>query len=137
MQRSVGDFAELTRSIVSIRLSDSPNGDALVDALTREHETLQQLTNLRLSGCQLSNATVLQLCVFQNLQHLDLSRNRITNQAMSVVDMLPMLVSLKLDGTSVGWWTRRKVKSQLRRHAMHPKFTVANTFGFRDLQADS
>ena len=127
MQKSVGDFAELTRSIVAVSLTDSQQGDALIDVLTREHESLRQLTKLTLAGCKLANASVLQLSVFKNLQRLDLSRSRVSNEAMLITDKLPMLVSLKLNGTAVGWWTRRKVQKQLRRNAKHPQFAVLQT----------
>jgi hypothetical protein len=136
LRGTVGDFAELTRAVTAIRLNDSAQGGQLVDLMVREHESLTRLLSLNLAGCSLSDGHVVQLCVFPSLQQLDLSRTRITRRSLQVVDMLPNLVSLQLEGTRVGWWARRRLNAELRRHATHPRFSVGRSAGFRQLQAD-
>jgi hypothetical protein len=58
-----------------------------------------------------------------------LSRTPITDRALTVVEFLPDLVKLDIEGTSVGWWARHKVERLLRRRRQSrpdPIFHPAN-----------
>ena len=51
LQKSFGDFAELTESILAIRLHDAVNGDEFVTYLVSQREKLLELRRLDLAGC--------------------------------------------------------------------------------------
>ena len=48
------------------------------------------------------------------LQELDLSRTPITWQALHIVEWLPELDTVRVDGTKLNWLTRRKLAAKLR-----------------------
>ena len=99
VRRSFGDFANLTESIVGIRLTDSQNVAELIDTMVREQAALPGLKRLSLAGCPVDNLLALELRVFKSLTHLDLSRTPITDRALTVVDFLPDLMALNVEGT--------------------------------------
>jgi len=119
LEKSFGDFAQLTETIIGVRLANSSRADELIQALTEEHEALESMVRLELPGCQLSDFAALKLESFKQLKHLDLSGTPVTNESLWIVDELQALESLDLTGTQVSWWMRRKVKKlmQIRRHA--------------------
>jgi hypothetical protein len=115
VKRSFGDFADLTEAITSIRLVDSDKVSNLIDALVRDQAILPALGRLDLSGCPIDDAMVFQLRVFKRLNHLNLSRTAISDRSLAIVEWLPALVDLKIEGTSVGWWAQFKLRRLLRR----------------------
>lgn len=115
LKQSFGDFAQLTEVISKIRLVDSANVDAMISYMVEQSKVLGQLITLELPGCQVSDQAVLQLEAFQQLEHLDLSRTPITKDALWIVDTILGLESINIDATSIGWWTRRKVRSVMQR----------------------
>jgi hypothetical protein len=115
VRQSFGDFADLTVSITAVRLRDSKNAAALVDAMLDELPSLPGLKRLSLAGCQMDNLLALELRVFKSVAELDLSRTQITDRALKVIEFLPDLVSLNVDGTGVGWWARHKAERLLRK----------------------
>ena len=121
LEKSFGDFAQLTEKITSVKLTNSPLAVELIAAMVDEKETLGSMTDLTLSGCQLTDAAALYLDAFKQLKHLDLSGNPITGEALYFVDELPALESLNLEDTSVGWWMKRKVRKLMQlRHDSKP-----------------
>jgi hypothetical protein len=129
VKRSFGDFANLTESIAGIRLTDSQNAAELVDLMIQELSSLPGLKRLSLAGSNVDNLLALELRVFKSLAELDLSRTPITDRALTVVEFLPDLVKLNIEGTSVGWWARHKVERLLRRRRQSrpdPIFHPAN-----------
>ncbi len=129
VKHSFGDFANLTVSITGIQLHDSKNAAEMVDLMIREQASLPGLKRLSLAGCQIDNLLALELRVFKSLAELDLSRTPITDRALTVVEFLPDLVTLNIDGTSVGWWARRKAERLLRKRRRSrpaPVFHPAN-----------
>jgi hypothetical protein len=121
LEKSFGDFAQLTETITTVRLVNSPRADELVDAMVEERDALGSMTQLQISGCQLSDDAAQRLETFKQLKHLDLSGTPITNDSLWFVDELPSLELLNLDGTKVGWWMRRKVKKLMQiRHDSKP-----------------
>jgi len=129
VRRSFGDFANLTESIVGIRLTNSHKVAELIDTMVGEQAALPALKRLELPGCPVTNLLALELRVFKSLAYLDLSRTPITDRALTVVEFLPELTSLNTDGTSIGWWARRKVERTLRRRRASrpdPVFHPAN-----------
>jgi len=115
IQRSFGDFANLTESIAGIELHDSNNAAELVDVMIGEQASLPGLKRLSLAGCPVDNLLALELRVFKSLAELDLSRTQISDRALTVVEFLPDLVTLNIDDTQVGWWARQKVERRLRK----------------------
>jgi len=115
LKQSFGDFAQLTEVISKVRLVDSADANAMIGYMAQYPKVLGQLTCLELPGCQVSDDAVLQLEAFQQLEHLDISRTPITKQALWIVDTILGLESIDIAGTSIGWWTRRKVRSVMRR----------------------
>jgi hypothetical protein len=121
LEKSFGDFAQLTETITGVRLAKSPRADELLAAMVDEADALGSLTHLALPGCQLSDAAAQRLEAFKQLKHVDLSGTPITNDALWFVDELPALESLNLDRTQVGWWMKRRVKKLMQiRHDAKP-----------------
>ncbi|HEX4412848.1 MAG TPA: hypothetical protein VH107_04415 [Lacipirellulaceae bacterium] len=128
LQKSFGEFAELTENIIAIRLHDAPNGDEFIESLVRDRDHLLELKTLDLAGCTISNVAVRQLGVFRRLQVLDLSRTPITWESLHIIEWLPELHDIQVEGTQLNWFTRRKLASQMRRkrkaaesmRAVHP-----------------
>lgn len=115
LKQSFGDFAQLTESITAVRLVDSSNAEEMIAYMVEHADSLGQLTRLELPGCQVSDAAVLQLEVFQQLEHLDLSRTPIGKDALWIVDSILDLESIDISDTNIGWWTRRKVRSVMQK----------------------
>jgi hypothetical protein len=129
IKRSFGDFANLTESIAGIRLVDSNRAAEMVDLMIQEVPSLPGLKRLSLAGSQVDNLLALELRVFKSLAELDLSRTKITDRALTVVEFLPELVTLNIDGTQIGWWARQKVERLLRKRRQSrpdPIFHPAN-----------
>jgi hypothetical protein len=128
LQKSFGDFAELSESVVAVRLNGAANGDDVIQYMVSHHPLLIELRRLDLAGSVVTDAAVRQLCVFRRLSELDLSRTPITWEALHIVNWLPELETVRIDGTGLKWFTRRKLAAQLRRNrkaaaairAVHP-----------------
>ena len=121
LEKSFGDFAELSESVIAIRLNGAANGDEVLDFLVRNRDNLLELRRLDLAGSNVSDAAVRQLSVFRRLAELDLSRTPITWQSLHIVQWLPELDTVRVDGTGLKWLTRRKLAAQLR----HKRKTAA------------
>jgi hypothetical protein len=117
LHQSFGDFAQMTESILLVRAVDAPNGDAIIAALVEEHGALSELAALELPGCHVSDDAVLRLAAFQQLTRLNLSRTPVTPRSLALVDAIPSLEALGLDGSGVGWWTRWRTNARLKRRA--------------------
>jgi hypothetical protein len=115
VKRSFGDFATLTASIIGVRLENSERAAELVDAMVVEQRVLAGLKRLELPGCAVTDGIAMQLRVFTSLTHLDLSRTQISQKALVLVDRLRRLETFNIDGTSIGWWGRRKIRQALAR----------------------
>ncbi|MCI0335382.1 MAG: hypothetical protein L0228_19410 [Planctomycetes bacterium] len=128
LAKSFGDFAELSESVVGIRLNGAANGDEVLDYLVSQRDKLLELRKLDLAGSVISDAAVRQLSVFRRLAELNLSRTPITWQSLHIVEWLPELDMVEVEGTGLKWLTRRKLAAQLRRkrkataalRAIHP-----------------
>jgi hypothetical protein len=128
LQKSFGDFADLTENVTGIRLNDATNGDEFIEYLVSQHQRLLELWCLDLAGCVVSDAAVRQLGVFRRLTELNLNRTPITWEALHVVKWLPELDTVHVEGTGLKWLTRQKLALQLRRkrkataaiRAVHP-----------------
>ncbi|QEG36489.1 DnaJ domain protein [Bythopirellula goksoeyrii] len=121
LQRSFGDFADLTESITSIRLENSSQAETMLSTMLKQVGALDKLTRLELPGCQVSDKAIIRCEAFQQLQYLDLSGATVTKAVVAIVDRLPNLVTLDLSGTKVWWWTRHRVASELhKRQAEKP-----------------
>ena len=115
LKRSFGDFSELSTKVTGVKLAGSEACDKLIDTMVVESASLQSLERLELPGCPVSERALLQLRVFESLRHLDLSNTPVTGRILEVIDWLPRLETLELDGTSLGWSAKRKVRSILRK----------------------
>jgi hypothetical protein len=128
LEKSFGDFAELTESVYAVRLNGAANGDEVIEYMVSHHPQLLELRRLDLAGSVVSDAAVRQLSVFRRLAELDLSRTPITWEALHIVGWLPELETVRVDGTGLNWLTRRRLAAQLRRNrqaaatirAVHP-----------------
>jgi len=114
LEKSIGDFAELTESIVGIRLRGAADADDVILYMIRQHQRLLGLRSLDLTGSVVSDASVRQLSVFRRLAELDLSRTPITWESLHIVEWLPELDVLNVEGTGIGWLARRKLARRLR-----------------------
>ena len=116
LEKSLGDFAQLTEAITAVRLVDSQAADEMLRFMVTEPTALTSLQQLELPGCHVSDEAVLQLGMFQQLQHLDLSRTPISRHALSIAGILPALETMSVEGTSIGWWKKYRLNALLRRH---------------------
>jgi hypothetical protein len=114
LQKSFGDFAELTEAIIGIRLNDSAHGEDFIEYIVGQHDKLLELRKLNLAGCAITDQAVRQLSVFRRLQDLDLSRTPVTWESLHIVQWLPELEDVHVEGTNIKWLSRRKLASQLR-----------------------
>jgi hypothetical protein len=119
LERSFGDFAELTDAIIGIRLENSPHAEQMVDVMMANQSALERLVKLELPGCLVTDQTAYNLTNFQQLSYLDLSGTQITKKALEILDYLPALKTFNVSNTNVGWWARRKLASQLDLRAEH------------------
>lgn len=115
LRQSFGDFAEMLSQVVAVRLVDSAHGDSVIEQLVTAHDGLRGLRRLAFAGCQVSDAAVLRLRVFRELGELDLSNTPVTNRVLALAQSLTSLLAMNVDGTKVGWWTRRKIRALLKR----------------------
>jgi hypothetical protein len=113
LERSFGDFAELTDSISGIRLENSNHAKQMIDVMVANLSALERLIRLELPGCQVSDESAFRLVEFQQLHHLDLSGTQITKASLELVEALPALESFDVSDTNVGWWARKKLAAQL------------------------
>jgi len=128
LQKSFGDFAELSESVNAIRLNGAANGDEVLDYLVSQREKLLELRKLDLAGSAVSDEAVRQLSVFRRLSELNLNHTPITWLSLHIVEWLPELEEVHVEGTGLKWLTRRKLATQLRRkrkaaaamRAIHP-----------------
>jgi hypothetical protein len=117
LQKSYGDFAELTASVQSIRLVDSPAGQEVMNLLVVNRTGASSLKRLELMGCGLTDEAVLSLSCFQLLEYLDLSRNKLTKRVTALADAIPQLSVFRLNGTSVGLWDKMKLSRVLSKRS--------------------
>jgi hypothetical protein len=116
LQRSFGEFAQLTEAVISIQLHNAANGDAALEYLVSQHEHLRELRHLDLAGSTVSDAAVRQLSVFRHLAELNLNHTTITWEGLHVVRWLPELEFVHVEGTNLKWLTRQRLAYQLRRN---------------------
>ncbi len=117
LRDSVGEFAQLAEVVIGVRLVDASAGDQFIQVLLEELPVLKNLVKIEMPGCRVSDDAVLRLGAYSWVRHLDLSRTPITPKALKVVDALPDLQTLTLDGTRLGWWPRSRVERRVRRRA--------------------
>jgi hypothetical protein len=120
LKRSFGDFAQLTESVVGVRLRDAANGDEVLSYLVSQHERLLELRRLDLAGSTISDDSLRQLSVFRRLAELDVSRTLVTWQGLQVVAQLPELETVRAEGAQLGWlgrWRLNRVLSRNRKSA--------------------
>jgi hypothetical protein len=116
LQKSFGEFAQLTESVAAVRLRDALNGDEIVEYIVGQHRQLLELRRLDLAGCAVSDACIRRLTVFRRLAELDLSRTPVTWDGLQIVRELPELVAVAAEGTSLNWLGRMRLAAQLRRN---------------------
>jgi hypothetical protein len=112
LKRSFGDFAQLTETVTAIRLSNAP-AEPLLRELKASAKLLLGLQTLELPGCQLSDAEVIHLKPLGQLRHLNLRNTPVTNDALILVDWLPVLDTLETEGTNIGWFANWRVQRML------------------------
>lgn len=115
LEKSFGDFAELTESVIGVRLAGADNADEVLRYMVGQHDHLLELRRLELPSSNISDGSVLQLSVFRRLAHLDLSNTAVTWKGLELIHWLPELESVNLDATQIKWWTRRKIKARIRK----------------------
>jgi hypothetical protein len=116
LQKSFGEFAQLTEAVVGIRLRDAAHGDEVLTYIIEEHLRLLELRRLEFPGCAVSDACLRRLSVFRRLAELDVSGTPVTWQGLQVVRSLPELVAVGAEGTRMSWWDRMRLAAQLRRN---------------------
>lgn len=106
---SFGDFAQLTETVREICLLNSARADEAIACMVRESHTLRRVRGMNLSGSRISKPRLWDLRFFPQLEHLDLSHTNAGAEVLELAGRLPKLDCLELEGTRVGWWTRRRI----------------------------
>ena len=114
--KSFGDFAQLTEQVIGVRLNGATNGDEVLEFIIGQHDRLLELRRLELAGSSVSDAMIRQLIVFRRLAELDLSRTPITAEALQIVEWLPELGTITIEGTGLSWLARRRLAAKLRQN---------------------
>jgi hypothetical protein len=114
LQKSFGDFAQLTESVIGVRLHGAAGGDEVLEYMVSQHQHLLALRRLDLTGCTVSDASLRQLGVFRRLAELNVSDTPVTWQGLQVVQWLPELEIVGIEGTDLNWLARRRLAAQLR-----------------------
>jgi hypothetical protein len=128
LQKSFGDFAELSVAVNSIKLRGAANGDEALEYIISQRDKLLELRKLDLEGSVISDGMVRQLSVFRRLAEVNLNSTPITWQSLHIVEWLPELDTVHVEGTGLKWLTRQRLAAQLRRkrkaaatlRAIHP-----------------
>ena len=135
LQRTLGDFAVLSETVVRVSLTGSRSGNEALRTMTREAKTLKNLMSLNLSGSHVTDEEVVKLRRFGQLSSLNLSGTPITKRSLSVISSVPTLTTLNVEDTRIGWWARRQTNAALRRRrAKHAEREEAS-MRFRELFA--
>lgn len=108
------DFAHLVDRIVGVTLSGPQFGDRDVEYLVAHRSTLGNLQRLDLSRSKVSDDGLGRLGILTTLQCLDLHDTRISRRGLDVLRYLPTLRSVDLRGTRVGWWRRLRLRRRFR-----------------------
>lgn len=115
LEKSFGDFSELTETIIGVRLAGAENGDEVLRYIVGQHDHMLELRRLEIPSAVVSDGTVLQLSVFRRLALLDLTNTPVTAKGLEVVHWLPELETIEIEATQTSWWTRRKIKRLVHR----------------------
>lgn len=113
--KSIGDFAQLTETVHTVHLENSPRGDELLRALADLRPALKGLSAVELPGCQVSDSHVRLLAVYQELRRIDLSRTTVTTACLTLVEAIHSIESIDLSGTRVGPMARWRVWREMKR----------------------
>jgi hypothetical protein len=116
LKKSLGDMAQLTESVIGVRLRDAANGDEVLDYMVGQCERMLELRELDLAGSTVSDGSLRQLGVFRRLGKLDVSRTPLTWQGLQVVERLPELETVHAADCGLNWLARRRLARVLRRN---------------------
>ncbi len=61
LEQSFGEFAQLTESILAVRLENSSHADEVIAAISKEPSVLKSMIRLELPGCEVSDEVILKL----------------------------------------------------------------------------
>jgi len=116
LKQSVGDFAALVERLRIIRLRNTAADDAFLTFLAEQPPRIPYLVELDLAGTRISDKGLRSLKGLGLLQRVDLSGTKVTWRVLSAtVEALAEVEEVGLAGTSVGWLSRWRLDSLLRR----------------------
>jgi hypothetical protein len=112
LERSIGpDFATVLDQIVAIRLSGPQIDDDVLGQLGSRPRMFTGLQRLGLVNTRVTYAGLRRLRECYRLEHLDLSGTRIDmDDLREFLRGLPMIQSIQLGNTGIGWWSRMRLK---------------------------
>jgi hypothetical protein len=111
VKRSIGeDFAVVTERLRGIRLHRLADGDAFLRYLAEHKPALGYLNWLDLANSRLSDEGLRPLRALTELRRLNVAGTPISKQGLRILVALPRLEWLNLADTSVGWWTRWRLR---------------------------
>ena len=120
LQKSYGDFAEMTAKVQAISLKDSPAGNEVAQLLVTHHVLVGSLKRLKFLRCELSDDAALSFRCFQLLDYLDLGGNKLSRRVSVLAESIPTLKEFHLEDTAVGMWEKMKLSRVLRKRAVAP-----------------
>lgn len=117
MKRSLGDgFAMLTDRVRVIRLPESAADDAFIGFLAGPPSRTPYLLELSLAGTRITDEGLRALSAFTLLTKLNVARTRVSGGGIqSLLEQLPDLLCIDVQGTAVGLLSRWRFQRMLRK----------------------
>jgi hypothetical protein len=120
-QDSLGDYATLLERICGLDLSQMSDADGMLKFLSAYRLDLQCVTEIDLSGSDLTDIGLAQIAAMQilRLKRLNLARTQVSAQALKSVRISPYLDWLNLGGIRTGWLNRLALRRNYPKAAIH------------------
>jgi hypothetical protein len=112
LKHSLGDgFPLLADRMRLIRVHGVAAGDAFLAYLAEKPRRAPYLTELDVSGCGITDAGLAKLAGYEVLRRLDVSATAVTARGLrALLRTLPLLEWLNVGRTSLGWWSRWRLR---------------------------
>jgi hypothetical protein len=110
-QRSWGEFAQVTESILAVHANGPEFGDPLAESLDENRQLLESIRLLDFGNSGLADSGLLTLTSLKELLRIDVRNTPVTVEGLSrFCEKLQRLETVHIGGTSIGWLQRLKLR---------------------------